>query len=252
MTIMRSTLDTQNALRFARFALTVVVVLMIPSAAKAQGGLFDFLDPCIAAGEAVSQNRSQVLSDMQASIQQAGTQEPTPEFAKLWWKEVRKNLRVYYNANVAPQLPKGLSAEQKDRAFKMWLDYAVKEQGGWPALNKLIKTEWARLRDAEISQARTQIEGALDAQDRELRSHCSADFGNQFLRGSMTVITAPFAAAARNVEIAKRENTLVGQILAVPTGISVTDIGKHGALGGDGSDARKAADFVARTFGFKW
>jgi hypothetical protein len=221
-----------------------VAMLATPGSAMAQGGLFDALDPCIAAGETVSQERSRMLAELRAGIARAEGMKPTPEYVKLWWIEKRKALRPYFDAKVLPRLPAGLTTEQKNGAFKLWLEQVVAADGGWAKVDTLIVADWNRMRDQQIADARSSVEGGLDQLDRDLRSQCPADFGNQLLRGTLTLTMAPINQATRNLEIAGREGTLLGKIVAAPTGISVTDVVKNGPAGGENSELRKAVKAI--------
>jgi hypothetical protein len=238
-------MTTKNRLSTLGAALGAAMTMLTnPAPAMAQGGAFDFLDPCIAAGETVSQQRSKMLTELQAGIARAEAIKPTAEYAKLWWLEKRKALRPTFDAKVLPLLPGGLTAPQKDAAFKLWLDQLVAAEGGWAKVNALIEADWNRMREREIADARAQVGGALDQQDHELHAQCPADFGNQLLRGTLVLTMAPINQATRNIEIAKREGTLLGQITAATTGISVADIARNGLLGGDGSTMRTGAKAI--------
>ena len=221
-----------------------VAMLATPGPAMAQGGVFDFLDPCIAAGETVSQQRSRMLAELRAGTARAEAMKPTPEYAKLWWIEKRKALRPYFDAHVLPKLPAALTAQQKDGAFKLWLEKLVAAEGGWGKVDTLIEADWNRMRDQQIADARSSVEGGLDQQDRELRSQCPADFGNQLLRGTLTLTMAPINHATQKLQRAQREGTLIGQIAALTIDVGITDIGKDGPLGGGGSELRKAVNAV--------
>jgi hypothetical protein len=221
-----------------------VAMLGAPAPAMAQGGLFDSLDPCIAAGETVSQNRARMQDELRAGIAKAQAMKPTPEFARQWWLAKRKALRPYFDANVLPKLPATLTAAQKDGAFKLWLEHVVAAEGGWAKVDALIAADWNRLRDEQIADVRASVDGALDQQDRDLRGQCPADFGNQALRGTLTLVMAPINHANQKLEIARREGTLLGQITAVTTGISLKAIATEGLLGGENSAARAGVKVV--------
>jgi hypothetical protein len=65
------------------------------------------------------------------------------------------------------------------------------------------------------------------------------DVGNQALRVALGAVMAPIEQAKRSLEIAGREPTVVGKIIAAPTGISLSDIQKYGLGGGPNSEVNK-------------
>ncbi len=230
-----------------------LALISTPVAARAQGGVFDVLDPCICAGETVAQNRSKMQAEVQRAIAKAEVDGPTEAFAKAWWLEKRKVLRTFFDKNVVPQLPAGLTKEQKDLTFNEWLKLIIAREGGWLHLNQITAAEWTRLVRLDGERATEAVNASLDKQDAEFRAQCPADFGNQLLRGTLTLATAPINMQKRVFEIAGRESTVIGKLFAVGTfGGSLDDIHKNGLQGGSGSVVNETKDFVARTFGFKW
>ena len=72
---------------------------------------------------------------------------------------------------------------------------------------------------------------------------CKADVGSQALRGTLTIVLAPFNYASRNAELAKNETGAGAKVLALGTGISVDAINANGGVFGGGLSGGKNSVF---------
>jgi len=70
--------------------------------------------------------------------------------------------------------------QQRDQAFKLWLDQQVKAAGGWPKIDGLIAEKWTSSATCE-SHKTIRSQRRIGPEDREFRA-VSERFGNQLLR----------------------------------------------------------------------
>ena len=93
----------------------------------------------------------------------------------------------------------------------------------------------------ELAKNRAATTAEFDKAKTELDDSCKNDVANQVLR----VALAPLGWVQGNFEAGKNEKNVVTQVIRAVTGISPDAIAKQGLLGGDNSEARKAANAIA-------
>lgn len=231
------------------YKLSVVVFGLIASASVNAGGVFDFLDPCIAAKDDYWDQRGKIIAQFDQA-QASNTSAIAPkEFEDIWWKEKTKVLKEYFDEKIAPIIK--LSGGNVDKGFDVWLAKMVSDSGGADAIKKLVDEEYRRIRELAILKQKSETQSALDSKKKELYGQCPSDVASQVFRGTITIVTAPVGIILGNLEAAKNESGDVDKALRATTGISIGAIKNDGVLGGKESEARKACNAVAGVFGGK-
>src|SRR4051794_35259294 len=99
----------------------LVVAATIPSAARANQGVFDFLDPCIAARDQFRDYRESVLRDLDRDRATVDKATATDEFRKAWLETKKKQLRPVFDSDVKPLLLKlGVNEKDLDASYTKW------------------------------------------------------------------------------------------------------------------------------------
>jgi hypothetical protein len=119
-----------------RFTATLFVFITVSTDCYAKG-LFDFLDPCIAAKEDYWAERNSIISTIEREKSAVESESATPEFRDYWWKEKKKLLREYFDENMGDIVK--ASGGNADRAFEIWLAIQIKKQGGMNAIDPIIQ-----------------------------------------------------------------------------------------------------------------
>ncbi len=246
--------------RVAAVAMLIATSVFSSEAVHAQG-LLDGLDPCIAADKKLKEVSSttswtldQASNKLSAATRKAlkenETAKATPEFAKVFTKYKQPVFRDYFDKNVYPGVKDMLSeGTTKDAAFEKWLSVTMARQ----EIVEERDRQYRHLMQSEIVDAQSKGDKAiatkreqLEAAQKELDAKCPADFGNQALRGTLTLVglavqavVAPINIVAGNIDAAKNESGEIDKALRAATGISVDAIKKEGLSGGENSFFRK-------------
>jgi len=231
-----------------RLKLSIILLSATLSSLSHAEGVFDFLDPCIAAKSDYWDARNNMLAEFDNAQASTPSESAPKEFQDLWWKEKTKLLRAYYDEKLAPIIK--LTGGDVDKGFDIWLAKTISESGGADGIKKLTDEEYRRVRELAILKQKSETIEALDNRKTELYDQCPSDVANQVFRGTITIVTAPIGIVLGNLEASKNESGDIDKALRATTGISVGAIKDKGVLGGN-SDARKACDKIANVFGGK-
>jgi hypothetical protein len=230
-----------------RGAATLAVLAGLSTPALASNGLFDFVDPCIQARDSFSEQRTNMLSQLNQAVVDADHQPAPAAYRDLWLQAMKEKLRPKFDELVAPSL-RDAGVTNMDDAYGKWFTNLISKMGQ-DDVTKLVDANFHQeLRGLRLSQ-QTQGIAQLQAAQGDLDHSCKMDVGNQALRVTLGAVMAPFGIAQRNAELFQREPTVVGKALAVG-GVSLTDIGKYGPAGGPNSVINQAGNFFAKIGGW--
>lgn len=220
-----------------RSLIAVVFILLTHISAANSAGVFDFLDPCIAAKNDYWDARNGVMESLAREKSLVSTEVAPSEFRDFWWAEKKKLLRKYFDENFGSVVKAG--GGNADRAFEVWLATEIKKQGGMAAVDPLIQKEFRNTKTLLLEKKQGATQAKLDEAKGKLYSGCPQDVGNQVFRGAVTILTAPVDVMKGNFDAAGRESGDVDKLLRAITGVSVKDIKSHGVCGGSNSEMRK-------------
>jgi hypothetical protein len=220
----------------ARHIVAIIVLVAVCPPLGAQG-LFDFLDPCIAAKQDFWQSRAEIMNSLARENEAVTSEKATPQFRDFWWEEKKKLLQRYFDDNLGDVVRAGGGNAQK--AFEVWLALQIKKQGGMNAVDPIIQSEYKKTKRLALEQQKGVIQVKLDESKNNLYKSCPQDVGNQVFRGAITILSAPVNIVQGNFDGASRESGDIAKLLRIITGVSVTDIQSRGVCGGDNSEMRK-------------
>ena len=210
--------------------------------AQASNGVFDFADPCVAVIDSYHDGRDAAMAELAQDATAVSTAQPTPEYRAAWLDATKTRLRSDFDANEAPGL-RAMGVPDMNKAYDVWFQQKVDEAGP-AAIDKLVSANLrGELNDLYQAHRAAQL-GQLSQDKKEVDRACKSGFGDQALRVTLNAALAPVRIVGGNLEGAKREPTVIGKAVRVTTGISLTDIGKHGLLGGHNSEANKVKRFL--------
>lgn len=219
-------------------ALVAVFYCIVFSSDPSYGkGLFDFLDPCIAAKNDYWAARNNIMSDIEKQKSAVKSQKAPVEFRDFWWKEKRKLLQDYFDANLGDVIRAGGGNYKK--AFEIWLAKQVEAQGGMKAIDPIIESEFKKTKTLLLDRQKGATQAKLDETKQKLYDGCPQDVGNQVFRGGVVILTAPVNIVRGNFDAAGRESGDIAKVLRAITGVSESDIRRRGVCGGDNSEMRK-------------
>ncbi|EJB8506205.1 hypothetical protein [Vibrio parahaemolyticus] len=222
----------------------IISILAFVSSPVFASGVFDFLDSCIAAKEDYWDARHEIMKSVDSQISAIPNEPASTEFVVLWWEEKEKILRKSYD-DLYSQVVKDAGGNVEE-GYKRWLANVIEEGGGAENIKTtVIDAEFRRIKTLKARQERGDLVADLDKQKNELYDDCPSDVANQVFRGTITVITAPIGWTSSNFESAKNESGELSKVSKALTGVSLDDIAKDGVLGGEHSEARKAANAIA-------
>jgi hypothetical protein len=209
------------------------------STAFAGGGAFDFLDPCIKAKDQFAEQRQTIASKFDSAQHSVESAVAPGEFRDIWMKSKRKDLRPLFDSDVAPTLSK-MGVTDMEKGFNTWFEITL-AQIEPQQFTELINRNYRELVKEELAKTRSATSAEFDKAKSELDQSCKTDVANQALR----VALAPIGWVKGNFEAGKNEKNVITQVIRAVTGISPEAIAKQGLLGGDNSEARKAANAIA-------
>ncbi|GGZ75661.1 hypothetical protein [Paraglaciecola chathamensis] len=201
-------------------------------------GLFDDLDPCIAAKKDFNKERYQMINIIDKQINDAKTAKPTEEYKDLWWDEKRRVMKDYFVNSELAELVRN-SGGDTDKAFVIWLATQIKNSGGIEEVEEVIEKDFQIMTAIELEKQGGATKKALDDSKKELYGSCKEDVLNQTLRATLTIAMAPINMVQGNFEGAQRESGEMAKLVRATLGISFKDIEKHGLCGGKNSEMRK-------------
>lgn len=221
---------------------------VIASPAFAQG-VFDFADPCKKAENEFANGSNALRESADATIAKwEATTEPTDELKSYYIEAFR--LAAYNTWSADPTvagLLKQLAKADKSfdpQVFFMETVYpqAVTKDDENKAVLEMFRIDKEAVIIPRLEGQRAELETQISEQKATLDASCKPDVVSQIFR-------ATFGNAAiiidRNSQAAKNENGDIAGFIRLTSGISLTDIGKQGILGGDNSELRKLANSVA-------
>lgn len=229
-----------------RFHQNIIIGILIsiwPGFASAQG-VFDFLDPCIAAKDDYWEAREEIITQIDTRVGNIDTEPANTEFIVWWWSEKEKVLRKAFDDMFSDVVKD--SGGDVEVAYKNWLTKIIEEAGGAEKIKEdVIDIEYRRVRTIKAQQEAGAVVEELDKTKNDLYDSCPEDVANQVFRGTIAIVAAPIGWVSENFKSAKEESGAISQATKAVLGISADDIAKQGVLGGDNSEARKAANAVA-------
>lgn len=217
-------------------ASAIALAAATPSAQAA--GAFDFLDPCIAARDDLSQQTRDVAQTFAQAEGQILTAAAPDGFLALWMRVKKEQARPYFDSDVSPMLV-SLGVTDIEAAYEMWFRAQI-ESVDPEQLRALIDENYRQVLREELAVSRTHTEEDANRARDALNSQCKNDVGSQVLR----VVMSPIGWIAGNFEAGKDEANIVTQVFRAVTGISLADIGEFGLLGGPNSELRRALNAV--------
>jgi hypothetical protein len=227
----------KRSLKTGLSALAIITAVVSP--AFADGGAFDFLDPCIKARDDFAGQRQAVRAQIERAETSIPAMTATVEFREAWMKVKRVDSRPYFDKEIAPVLRK-YGVSDFDAAFNAWFEDMIASVDPQD-LKDLIDHNYRELGKEEIARIRSTTEAEYDNAKKDLDAACKKDVGNQVLR----VALAPLSWIDGNFKAAKNEDNVVTQVFRALTGVSAKDIAKFGPLGGPNSELRKLANAIA-------
>jgi hypothetical protein len=205
-------------------AASLLAAAMIPSStAFASDGVFDFLDPCIAAHDQFNDQRDAILRELNQKIGAADTAKSTDEYRKLWVASKKVALRPIFDRTEKPLLDAaGVKApEAIEAAYAKWFEGVLGELTP-DQLSSLQHTNFRFEIKANLIAQRQKNSAELDAEKAKLSSTCKMDVGNQALRVAIIGALKPLTFVAGNWKAAEKDG-FIAQVIAAPTGINPVD-----------------------------
>ncbi|SPA17239.1 hypothetical protein [Cupriavidus taiwanensis] len=241
-------LSAKNRCRSMRIALAGATLFTL-SAASHAGGVLDFLDPCVAAKDDYWAQRKAIMTSIDAEIKNNPNVTVTKDFRDYWIKEKRTVLRKYYDDTYGPIIQ--ATGGNADAGFEIFWVKSITDAGGTEEVEKLIAKDFTKARELQLLKDRGAQQAELDSQKNQLYGQCPSDVGSQVFRGTVTIVGAPVGIVMGNLDGAKNEKNIITAAVRATTGVSAEAIKKHGLLGGDNSEARKACNAIAGVLGKK-
>ncbi len=234
----------QNVIRLAhmknrmRKYLFILLSCVLQTIGCAQAeGIFELLDPCVAAKEEFQSSRSEILDEIREQLEENTTGEPSIEFTNYWWAEKRRFLLDYFSRSELAELVKAAGGSDTE-AFALWMAKQIEREGGADRLdNVVVVDEFHRLRQLVILEQRGSTEKELERAKRELYGECALELLDQRIGAQLTVTSLDIIAG--NFEAAASERGDLSKLVRATTGISVSDIQRYGMLGGRNSEFRR-------------
>jgi hypothetical protein len=196
------------------------VALLLSSSANASNAVFDFLDPCIEARDQFSDQRDQILTQLNRQIANAETAKSTEEYRKLWLASKKEALRAVFDRDLKPVL-EAAGVKDIDPAYEKWFELQI---------TQLSPEQLAALQDSNfrfelkryLMNERGKTSDALETERAKLANACKMDVGNQALRVAIIGALKPFTFVAGNWKAAEKDG-FIAQVIAAPTGINPVD-----------------------------
>lgn len=227
--------------RTISFVLLASVVL-VPNARGEE--LLDFADPCVKAGKQLKSTSAALRTNSDAVLKKwDNLKEPPPELMP-YYKEAIK--LAIYNAWLSNPLASSLIEETKKAnpqfdslAFFTEKVYptAVKPEQEADFINGAFVADYATTLRPKILAERQALENKIKTEKDTLDGSCkNGEFDKLFRAtiGNFAGIVASNFAASTN------EKGDMAKAVRALSGVSLTDIQKHGILGGPGSELNKA------------
>jgi len=231
------------------FLTLAAIVFSFFAAPTLAQGVFDFADPCKKAEREFKSGADALRASADATlIKWESMTEPTDELRAHYIEAFR--LAAYNTWSSDPTvaaLLKQLAAADPNfdpQLFFLEKVYpkAVTKEDENNAVLEMFKIDKEAIILPRLKEQRKDLEVKITEQKSSLESSCSPDVVSQIFR-------ATFGNAAiivdRNFEAAKNENGDIAAFVRATSGISLTDIGQQGILGGDNSELRKLVNAVA-------
>ncbi len=210
--------------------------LMVAGMGTAQaGGALDFLDrQCAVAEEdtdvAVKQNKA-LLAALHEAHGKDSASGPTDAYRKAWWDLKLPMIRKVVIQQNIDAISKG--EFDTDKGVEKFLS---DHKGD---IEKTIRMHYQQGIDTDLADASQVLNDDNQQMKGDLDENCPNDVGNQTIRATVNVITAPVNIIKGNLEDAKRESGELDKVIRGTIGISVKDIKKNGIFGGKNSIFRK-------------
>lgn len=207
-------------------------------------GALDFLDSQCKSAEDSTNSAVKANADTIMAIDAAYAVGPNEEYRQEWWDIKRPIIKTKFVLAHAEEIARG--DFNIDASFEAWLlsfkndkEKLIEEK-----INSAYHTELARGFGTKKQDLITDNQKLNDDFD----DACPNDVGNQVLRSSIAIISAPITTVAGNIESAKRENGAINQTIRAVTGVSIKDIHNNGLAGGENSEVRIIGRKIADVF----
>lgn len=203
-----------------------VLAFALAAALPVLGHAASAIDPCLGAHEQMGSSRKAVAEAQPAADLLIDTKVPTIEFEREWFRLQEPHIRQWFDANVAPSVR--AVAGNVEIAFSLRF-------GAWKH-EPAVRAEMSKQYRTVLKEfTRLTIDSEFASAQRKVNESCPMDFANQTLRVGIGAVALPVTVVKGNLEAARNENGFGAQVIRGLTGISVTDIVKHGLRGGSNS-----------------
>lgn len=226
----------------------VLMSMVFISTSNAQGAL-DFADPCIKAEGRFQTTAQSLRGNAEALISKwDNLQEPPPELKSFYVDAIKE---AAYKSWIDNDQNKSLikiiiSAKPEFDSKRYFYDEVYSKLLNNQQENELVNTlfisDYAVNIRPRFLKEKDELEKKIAEQKGELDSSCKKDVFNQVFRAT---IGNAMLMLSQNFEAAKAEKGEIAKAVRAISGISITDISKHGILGGENSELRKVAEGIA-------
>ncbi len=212
----------KNILRSSVAAIGFIIV--VSSAAFANNGVFDHLDPCIAARDQFSEQRATTFKALDQQVTDADKASATPQYRTLWIDSKKQALRPLFDSEVKPVL-QSMGVTDFDIAYAKWFNIQIAQLTPEQLQEVQDKNFRLELKSFWVGR-RINTATEIDKQHAELSKSCKMDVGNQALRVAMIGALKPITVTIDNWKSAEGKGFIAQVIKTGTGGIDPVDIVK--------------------------